>query len=165
MEDLAVKRYLLLLVACVAAGLASGQTMEMHRYYGAGPYVSPPYWKVPDLTQAAEADAATSPLDITKKAKTESAYPDLSQPNQDALRGEEIGRRQSFSKPRTYVDHSAGIFSLSVTRSERSARRLDSSPSAPSQLTRSPSYRTFEYSKNRSGMHRYMNWSSSYRPR
>ncbi len=164
-----MKRYLLSVACCVsvflAAGLTNGQTMEMHRYYGAGPNVSPPYWKVPDLTKAAEAEAAVCESDLTEAQKAETAYPGVVPRGNAALKGEEIGQRQYFKRPRTYVDHSTGIFSQMATRTEASSRHLNSAPSAPSQANRSLSFRTFEFAYQRTTMQRHLNRTSSYQPR
>jgi len=164
-----VKRHLLLVVccglACLVTGLAYGETTDMHKYYGPGPYVSPPYWKVPDLT-AESVGEPPSALDLTHKGRNESAYPDLSTRYGAKLQGKRIGRPQPLVYPLKYTDHSKSIINLTATRQRTSVKALLYGPSSVAAQSRYPSYRTFEFSRNYgNGMQRYMQRSAARQPR
>ena len=164
-----MKPYWLFAACCawvwLAAGLAQGQTMPMHKYYGRGPDVSPPYWEVPDLTEPAE-HAPPSKLDITNKARNESAYDDTPMRNGAPLRGKQIGRHQNFSMPRTYTDHSTNIVNKSATDPHNSARFLQNAPTISSTAPRyNTSLRYWEISRYRSAMQRYMDSRARTQPK
>ena len=168
MEDSTVKPVVALFVCCavgcMAAGSASGGTVDMHSYYGNGPYVEPPYWLVPDLTKAS-VNAPPSPLDLTRQAEKATAYPGVIDRRDPFLRGKPIGRPQAMRYPRTYWDHMKDNSNISTTRPGASTLYIMSGPSSPSLLNRYPSYRTFEESKSRKTMQQYMQDSTSYQPR
>ena len=165
-----MKRYRLFAVccalACLATGLTYGQSVGMHKYYGPGPYVSPPYWEVPDLTKA-QVDAPRSALDLTYKEGTATASTGLSTPYGAWLKGKVVGgRTYPFSRPRTYTDHVTTNTSLMTTRPTTSVQALQYGPTISSTAPRyNASLRYWQITRYRSPMEEHMRNSQSYQPR
>ncbi len=159
-----MKFYRFFAVCCawgwLAAGLACGQTMQMHKYYGRGPDVSPPYWEVPDLTKAA-VNAPRSALDLTNKEGTTTAYTGLSTPYGAWLKGKVVrGRTYHFCRPRTYYDHVTTNTNLMATRPDNSVHALQNGPTISSTAPRyNASLRYWEIARSRPNMQTYMDQS------
>jgi hypothetical protein len=169
MEELAVKLYRLFAVCCawawLAAGLASGQTMPRHRYYGNGPDISPPYWEVPDLTKP-HVPEPKSTLDLTNKTQQVTGYEDMIRRRRMDLRGEEVGHPKFFTKSRTYIDHSVDLLHQNWFRYRSSADILQNSPTVSSTTSRyNESLRYWEIARYRSLMGEFMQQRQSYQPR
>jgi len=160
-----MKRWTTLAACCalvwLAGGLARGETTTMHKYFGkSAPYISAPYWKVPDLTELAKPKLNLG-ADLTKAHEFKSVRAAVeASAGQKPITDNTYVKSYPVTYPRVYTDKTAAVNRME--RQERvSQTHISRGPSSTWSTVRNPSVDQFRRGMQYpNAMNRYMQSSS-----